>query len=101
MVALVFYGITGGNWLLLLGLVLAPDLSALGYRFGKTLGAYCYNLIHTTILPATLFIAGWLGNQPWAVQVALIWVIHIGVDRLFGFGLKYPTAFKDTHLARV
>jgi hypothetical protein len=26
---------------------------------------------------------------------------HIGVDRAVGYGLKYPTGFKDTHLQRV
>jgi hypothetical protein len=25
----------------------------------------------------------------------------IGVDRTIGYGLKYPTGFKDTHLQRV
>ena len=37
----------------------------------------------------------------WILFVALIWLAHIGADRLFGYGLKYPTAFNDTHLSRV
>jgi hypothetical protein len=32
------------------------------------------------------------------IPLALIWFAHIGFDRLLGFGLKYPTRFKDTHL---
>ena len=36
-----------------------------------------------------------------ATAVALIWLLHIGVDRAVGYGLKYPSAFKDTHLNRV
>ena len=28
-------------------------------------------------------------------------MLHIGVDRALGYGLKYPTAFADTHLGRV
>jgi hypothetical protein len=36
-----------------------------------------------------------------AVQIALIWGAHIGADRMLGYGLKYPTAFKHTHLQRV
>jgi hypothetical protein len=36
-----------------------------------------------------------------AVQVAPIWLAHIGGDRLLGYGLKYLTAFKDTPLDRV
>ena len=32
---------------------------------------------------------------------ALIWLAHIGVDRMLGYRLEYPSAFKDTHLQRV
>jgi hypothetical protein len=31
----------------------------------------------------------------------LIWIIHIGVDRAIGYGLKYPSGFRDTHLQRM
>ena len=30
--------------------------------------------------------------------IALIWIAHIGFDRLLSYGLKCPTQFKDTHL---
>jgi hypothetical protein len=42
-----------------------------------------------------------LAGSPFAVSVALVWFAHIGMDRLMGYGLKYPTGFKDTHLQRV
>jgi hypothetical protein len=32
---------------------------------------------------------------------ALVWIAHIGVDRFSGYGLKYPSGFRDTHLQRV
>jgi len=35
------------------------------------------------------------------VAISLIWIAHIGIDRVLGYGLKYPTAFKDTHLQKV
>jgi hypothetical protein len=35
------------------------------------------------------------------IWIALIWAAHIGMDRMLGFGLKYPTEFKETHLQRV
>jgi hypothetical protein len=35
------------------------------------------------------------------VSLALIWTAHIGMDRALGFGLKYPTAFGNTHLGIV
>ena len=28
-------------------------------------------------------------------------IAHIGIDRGFGYGLKYAAGFKDTHLGRV
>jgi hypothetical protein len=31
----------------------------------------------------------------------LIWITHLGVDRAVGYGLKYPTSFKEAHLQRV
>ena len=40
-----------------------------------------------------------MGLLPWAGPI--VWAAHIGADRMLGFGLKYPTAFKDTHLQRV
>jgi len=38
---------------------------------------------------------------PQVTPYALIWLAHIGFDRALGFGLKYPTHFKDTHLQHV
>lgn len=35
------------------------------------------------------------------MPIALIWINHIGVDRLLGFGLKYSDGFAFTHLGRV
>ena len=32
------------------------------------------------------------------VLAGAILVAHAGMDRLAGYGLKYPTAFGDTHL---
>ena len=99
--ALVVYFDQGFGWLLLVLLVLAPDLSFAGYLAGPRIGALAYNCLHTTVGPIALAIVGVLADMDWCVQLALIWLAHIGVDRLLGYGLKYPTAFKDTHLQRV
>ena len=53
------------------------------------------------VFPIALGTAGALWESDPAVAVALTWLAHIGVDRLLGYGLKYPTAFKDTHFQRV
>jgi len=99
--ALVLYFDSGFGWLLLLLLVLAPDLSMLGYLAGPAVGAASYDAVHTYAVPTALAVAGVLGESDTAVQIALIWFAHIGVDRFLGYGLKYPSSFKDTHLQRV
>jgi hypothetical protein len=91
----------GYGWLLLLLLALAPDLSMLGYAAGQRAGALAYDIAHTEALPLVLGVAGLLAGSDRALQLALIWLIHIGADRAIGYGLKYPGAFKDTHLQRV
>jgi hypothetical protein len=73
----------------------------LGYLAGPRVGALSYDLAHTYVGPVALAVIGILGGSDVAVQVALVWLAHIGVDRLLGYGLKYPTGFKDTHLQRV
>jgi hypothetical protein len=82
-------------------LILAPDVSAAGYAFGPKVGAIAYDALHTEILPVALGAVGVVSDSGGATKIALIWLAHIGADRLFGYGLKYPTAFKDTHLSRV
>ena len=88
-------------WWLLAPLALAPDLSMLGYAAGPTIGRAAYDGVHTYALPVALAAIGVLADAETAVQVGLIWAAHIGVDRAVGYGLKYRTGFKDTHLQRV
>lgn len=90
-----------GAWLLYAVLILAPDLFMLAYLRGPRAGAAVYNLGHTWLLPGILAIAGLLAGAGLAGSIALIWFGHIGVDRLLGYGLKLPTAFRDTHLGRI
>jgi Domain of unknown function (DUF4260) len=87
--------------LALIGLLIAVDLSLLGYLAGPRVGASAYNLAHTTALPIVLGATGILVGAPTLTQVALAWLAHIGVDRALGLGLKYPGDFRDTHLQRV
>jgi hypothetical protein len=99
--ALALYVDAGYGWLAFVLLVLAPDLSALGFLAGPRVGAVTYDLAHTYVWTVALGVAGVLGGSATATQLALIWLVHIGADRLLGYGLKYPTSFRDTHLQRV
>jgi hypothetical protein len=99
--SLVLYFHEGFGWVALVLLALAPDLSMIGYAAGRRVGAAAYDLAHTEVLPVVLGVTGVVGGWDLATQLALIWLAHIGVDRLIGYGLKYPSGFKDTHLQRV
>ncbi len=99
--ALAGYAHAGGSWLLLLVLFFAPDLAMLGYLAGPRIGSIAYDAVHTYALPVPLLAAGVLAGNALLIHLALIWLAHIGMDRLLGYGLKYATGFKDTHLQRV
>jgi len=99
--ALALYIDSDFSLLALVLLFLVPDLSILGYAAGPRVGAACYDAVHTTAAPLVLGAIGLLSDGQVAVQVALIWLAHIGIDRALGYGLKYPAAFKGTHLQRV
>ncbi len=93
-----FYHQVHASWLLFAILFLAPDLFMLGYLANVRIGSAVYNFAHTYLTPAILLAAAFFAAKPQLFPIALIWTAHIGFDRLLGFGLKYPTHFKDTHL---
>ena len=99
--ACVFYHQVHGSWLSFGLLFLTPELSMLGYLVNKKAGAACYNLVHTYTAPLTLLSILWLWGLSFASWICLIWCAHVGFDRLLGYGLKYESGFKDTHLQRV
>lgn len=99
--SLFIYGSTGASWAMFLLLFLWPDLSMLGYLANVRLGAALYNLVHAYALPLVLAAISLSLHKPGELAFAVIWLAHIGLDRALGFGLKYPTFFKDTHLQRV
>lgn len=99
--AVVFYASAGTSWWLFAVLILAPDLSMFGYLGGPRIGAIAYNALHILIVPLLLLLAGHLSGNAVAIAVALIWIVHIAIDRALGYGLKLSTGFQDTHLGRV
>lgn len=99
--ALAFYAMAGVSWWLFAVLILAPDLSMLGYLAGPRVGAIAYNALHILIVPVLLALAGNLSGNAMATAIALIWIIHIAIDRALGYGLKLSSGFQDTHLGRI
>ncbi len=82
-------------------LLITPDLSMVGYLINPQVGAGTYNFIHHKALGVSIFIAGLiLAMQP--LQLAgLILFGHSSMDRVFGYGLKYPDSFHHTHLGMI
>ena len=99
--ACALYDVWGGSWWLFIVLFLAPDLSFLAYLIGARPGAMAYNAVHITVVPIALMGIGFALAMPHLSSIATIWLAHIGLDRAFGYGLKYETGFGFTHLGRI
>ena len=88
-------------WLVVLVLVAARPRARSPIRSGRR-SAPRPTTPPTPMLGPALVGAVWLvSGSETAAAVAALWALHIGVDRALGFGLKYPTAFGDTHLGRI
>lgn len=105
--ALYLYSTLDLSWWLFAALILAPDLSALGYVKSAELGARTYNAAHIWVWPVALGVPGVIllrndpASSPVVLGLALIWAVHIGVDRALGYGLKFPGSFDRTHLGPI
>ena len=98
-----------GSWTMFAVLFFVPDLAFAAYLISPRIGSICYNLLHSTIGPFVLFAFGWWLEPSGGMHIlrdimqftAIIWMAHVGFDRAVGYGLKYETGFKDTHLGRI
>jgi hypothetical protein len=82
-------------------LLIVPDVSMVGYLRGPRVGAILYNIVHN--LATGVAIAGVglaVGSMPLEAAGAIL-VAHSGMDRIAGYGLKFPDSFHDTHLGRI
>ncbi|UUZ81797.1 DUF4260 domain-containing protein [Paenibacillus sp. P26] len=89
------------SWLLFILLIFAPDISMFGYLKGTVVGARTYNLFHTYLLSIPVLVLGFVVHTDLLTEIGLIWTAHIGIDRFLGYGLKYDSGFKDTHINRL
>ena len=99
--AAIVYGMAGHSWWLFAVLLLAPDLSMLGYLKNEKVGAYIYNIFHNYVVVLPIIGLGYVMDVNVLLAIGIIWVAHIGMDRMFGFGLKYTDSFQSTHLGKL
>ncbi len=101
LIALAAFHLSGASWWQFAALILVPDISFAAYLAGPVAGAWGYNVLHSWIGPALLVVLAVLAGWTLGTTLGLIWAAHIGIDRALGYGLKYPTGFRDTHLGRI
>lgn len=99
--AMLAYDKLGAGWATFAWFFLVPDISFVGYLAGARTGAISYNMAHSYIGPIACLVASQLLAIPLLLTVGLIWCAHVGFDRMLGYGLKYSTGFKFTHLGRI
>lgn len=90
-----------GDWGWFAALFLLPDVSMLGYLYGKQVGAHCYNLAHSyavagVVIVGVFWFTGGIIHPLWWV-----WPAHIAFDRMMGYGLKSVAGFHHTHLGAI
>jgi hypothetical protein len=86
------------DWWWFLVLILAPDFSMIGYLFGNKSGAFLYNIFHHRGIAITIFLLGIYFSNSLIQLTGIILFAHSSMDRMLGYGLKYESGFKFTHL---
>ncbi len=99
--ALFLFSKLGYGWIWYLVSFFAVYLSMAGYLINPHLGAWIYNLVHHKGVAVALYILGALFAVPWLMFAGTVLLGHSSLDRVFGYGLKYPDAFQNTHLGLI
>ena len=82
-------------------LFFSPDIGMLGYLAGNRAGAISYNIFHHKGLALALAFAGYLTGRELLLAIGILLFAHSSFDRIWGYGLKYFSGFKRTHLGRL
>ena len=100
-ISTLIYFDSGFSWLIYVLLILVFDLFMLGYLVNNKIGAFAYNIGHSLVSPALVLVIYFVTDVNWLLALACLWISHIGIDRLFGYGLKTNEGFKHTHLGKL
>lgn len=96
-----FFSLLSFKWWWFLILILASDLSMLGYILGNKSGAFFYNVFHHKGVAVLFYILGSYFIIEDLQLAGIILFSHSAMDRIFGYGLKYEKGFKYTHLGEI
>lgn len=99
MLAVALYRTLGFSWMQFGILFFLPDIAILVYAFAnERVGMWAYNFTHSSVCAVVVALIGIFASSPLCWQISLIWFAHIGFDRALGYGLKFPSGFRVTHL---
>lgn len=82
-------------------LILLPDFGMLGYAFNTKIGALVYNIFHHKAIGIAFVLVGMFYLGEIYTLIGIILFSHSAMDRIFGYGLKYPDSFRHTHLGKI
>lgn len=91
-------GIPGWIWFFIFFL---PDIGMLGYLVNAKTGAVMYNIFHHKGLAIIIAMTGYFLKNDIVTVAGILLFAHSSFDRVMGYGLKYYSDFKDTHLGRL
>lgn len=88
-------------WWVYMVFILAPDIGMIGYAVNTRIGAITYNLFHHKGIAIAVGSLGFYLSNSELQLAGIILFGHASMDRIFGYGLKYPDSFKHTHLGNL
>ncbi len=89
------------DWWWFPALLLLPDIGMLGYMVNAKVGAITYNFFHHKGMALVVYMLGFYLKNNILQLIGVIVFAHASLDRIFGYGLKYFDAFKNTHLGQI
>jgi len=89
------------SWWIYLLILIAPDISFIGYIAGNKIGAVWYNLFHHKGIAIAVFLAGFILKDEWTQIIGIVLFGHSSMDRMLGYGLKSNQGFTYTHLGTI
>ncbi|MEM6642065.1 MAG: DUF4260 domain-containing protein [Bacteroidota bacterium] len=101
LLSIYFFALSDYAWWWYPALILSPDIGMLGYLVNARFGALTYNIFHHRGIAILLAFLGFTSGLPPLYLAGVILFGHASLDRMLGYGLKYPDSFKNTHLGEL
>ncbi|MEO1254790.1 MAG: DUF4260 domain-containing protein [Bacteroidota bacterium] len=101
LISIYLFSLLDYAWWVYLVFILTPDIGMVGYMKSASVGALTYNLFHHKGIAILIGFVGFWWNISELQLAGIILFGHASMDRMFGYGLKFATGFKETHLGKL